>query len=74
MGGATPCVSDEFNESVAEGAVPCFPPRSIVADARRRSRSYVLAALRALHLDLRFAVSRSAAVEENSIAGMHPMY
>jgi hypothetical protein len=38
-----------------------------VADAPRRSRSYVLASLRALHLDLQLVAGNRAAVEESGV-------
>jgi hypothetical protein len=43
---------------------PGLPRRPIVAGAHPRSRSYVLASLRALHLDLRLVANDQAAVEE----------
>ena len=48
---------------------PRLPRSPIVAGAHRRSRSYVLASLRALHLDLRLVASDRAAVEEGGIPG-----
>jgi hypothetical protein len=41
----------------------------MVAGAHRTSRSYVLASLRALHLDLRLVASDQAAAEERPIPG-----
>src|SRR5215471_5557952 len=48
---------------------PGLPRRPIVAGAHRTSRSYLLASLRALHLDLRLVVSDQAAVEESGTPG-----
>jgi hypothetical protein len=48
---------------------PRLPRSSIVAGARRTSRSYVLASLRALHLDLRLVASDQAAAEERHTPG-----
>ena len=51
---------------------PGLPRSPIVADAPRRSRSYVLASLRALHLDLRLVAGDRAAVEESGAPGRQP--
>ena len=48
---------------------PGLPRSPIVAGAHRTSRSYVLAAPRALHLDLRLVASDQAAVEETGTPG-----
>ncbi len=48
---------------------PALPRSPIVAGAHRTSRSYVLASLWALHLDLRLVASGQAAVEEGSTLG-----
>jgi hypothetical protein len=51
-----------------------LPRRSMVAGAPRRSRSYVLASLRALHLDLRLVARKTGASRGNRISrtnGLH---
>jgi hypothetical protein len=50
---------------------PRLPRSPIVAGAHRTSRSYVLASLRPLHLDLRLIASDQAAVEERRTPGRH---
>jgi len=50
----------------------CLPRSLIVAGARLTSRSYVLASLRALHLDLQLVASDQAAAQEGRPPGTQP--
>jgi hypothetical protein len=63
-------VAGSTSDRMTSGLAPPGLPRSpIVPGAHRTSRSYVLASLRALHLDLRLVTSDQAAAEERRTPG-----